>query len=82
MSCKRTYFSKEIWQNNDGINYFVFIILFYFSFFTNLFAEFYKFFKCRLFNKNSRKSTENVCEEWEITETNNWIWLLKFDDKS
>ena len=28
------------------------------------------FFQCRLFNKNSRKSKENVCEQWEITETN------------
>ena len=31
--------------------------------FMNLFADFFKFFKCRLFNKNSRKSTENVCEQ-------------------
>ena len=23
---------------------------------------------------------ENVCEQWEITETNNWIGLLIFDD--
>ena len=37
----------------------------------NLFADFYKFFNCRLFNKNSRKFTENVREEKEITETNN-----------
>ena len=28
----------------------------------NLFADFFKFFKCRLYNKNSRKSIENVCE--------------------
>ena len=49
-------------------------------FFTNLFADFYKFSKCRLFIENSRKSTENVCDQWEITETNNWIRLLIFDD--
>jgi len=29
----------------------------------NLFADFYKFFKCRLFNKNSRKSAENLSEK-------------------
>jgi len=34
------------------------------------------------FDKNCRKSTENVYEQWEITETNNWIELLTFDDKS
>ena len=25
--------------------------------------DFFKFFKCRLFIKNSKKSTENVCEQ-------------------
>ena len=49
--------------------------------FLNLFADFFKFFKCRLFNKNSRKSPENG-GQWDITETNNWIRLLFFDDKS
>ena len=34
------------------------------------------------FNKNSRLSTENFCEQWDITETNDWIRLLIFDDKS
>ena len=45
------------------------------------FVHFYKLFKC-LFNKNSRKSTENFCEKWDITETNNWIKLLIFGDRS
>ena len=39
------------------------IILFHhfmnFLFPMNLYADFYKFFKCRLFYKNSRKSAEN-----------------------
>ena len=61
---------------NVRINSFVSIIIFNFSFFTNLFADFYKFFKCRLFKKSSKTSTENICEEWEIVETNNWIRLL------
>ena len=26
--------------------------------------------------------TENVFEQWDITETNNWIRLLFFDDNS
>ena len=47
----------------------------------NLVADFYKFLKCCL-HKNSRKSTENVCQKWEITETNIWIRLLIFDDES
>ena len=51
-------------------------------FFTNLFADFYKFFKCRLFNENSRKSTESYCEEWEIKETKNLLRLLIFDDNA
>ena len=38
--------------------------------FYNKLIRCYKFFQCRLFNKNSRKSKENVCEQWEITETN------------
>ena len=29
-------------------------------------ADFYEFFKYRLFNQNSRKSTENVCVQWKI----------------
>ena len=28
------------------------------------------------------KSTENVCEQWDITEANKWTRLLIFDDKS
>ena len=53
-------FSKEI---NVRINYSFFIIILNFLFFPNLSADFFKFFKCRLFNKNSRKSTENVWEQ-------------------
>ena len=56
--------------------------LYWIPYFLNLFADLFKFFKCRLFNKNSRKSIENVCLQWDITETNNWIRLLFFDDKS
>ena len=56
-----------------------FIIILNFLFLTNLFADFYKFFKCHLFNKNSRNSTENVCEQREIIETNNRIRLHIFD---
>jgi len=55
--------------------------LYWISYFYEFVRRFLKFFKCRLFNKNSRKSTENVCEQWEIAETNNWIRLLIFDDK-
>ena len=65
-SDRQLQFSQQI---NVRVNYFFFIILLNFLFFMNLFAEFYKFFKCRLFNKNSRKSTENVCEQGDITET-------------
>ena len=46
------------------------------------FADCFKLFKCRLINKNFRKSTENVCEQLDMTETNNLIRLLIFDDKS
>ena len=48
----------------------------------NSIADFFKFFKCRLFNKYFRKPTENVYEHWDITETNNWIRLLILDDMS
>ena len=36
----------------------------YFEFLTfyELFADFFKLFKCRLFNKNSRKSAGNLCD--------------------
>ena len=71
--CIGTYFLKEICQYiNVRINYFFFIIRLNFLFLTNLFADFDKIFKCRLFNKNARKSTENVCEQWEIAESTNW----------
>ena len=52
-----------------------------FIFFKNLFSDFFKLYKFRLFNKNSRKSTKNVCEQWDITETKNSIKLHIFDDK-
>ena len=42
-----------------------------FLFVTNLFADFFKLFKCRLLNKNSGNSIENVCEQGDIRETNN-----------
>ena len=56
----------------------------YFEFLTfyELFADFFKLFKCRLFNKVLMKYTENVCEKWDITETNNLIRLVIFDNKS
>ena len=57
------------------IDYFVFIIIWIFLFSLNLFADFFKFFKCRIFNEICRKSTENVCQ-WDIKETNNWIKLV------
>ena len=76
-----TYFSKEKFVNKSKLELIIsfFIIILNFLFPKNLSGDFCKFFKCRLFNKNS---TENVCEQWEITETNNWIRLLIFDDKS
>ena len=46
---------------NKSFNYFFFIIILNFSFFMNLFADFFKFTKCRLFNKNSTKS---ICLKW------------------
>ena len=59
--CLKTYFLIEIFQYiNVRINYFVFIIMLNFLFFMNLIAD---FLKCRLFNNNFRKSTENVCEQ-------------------
>ena len=42
--------------------------------------EFVRRFLQRLsFQKNSKRSTENVFEDWEITKTHNWIRLLIFD---
>ena len=28
------------------------------------------------------KSAENICEQWDITETNNWTRLVIFDAKN
>ena len=56
-------------------HYFDFLILYEF-------ADLFKFFKCRLYIKDSRKSTANGLEYWDITETNNWIRLLNFDEKT
>ena len=53
---RRKMFRKFIF--NARINYFFFVIILKFLFFTNLFADFNKFFKCRLFNENSGKSTK------------------------
>ena len=44
------------------------------------FADFFKFFKCRLFNNNYRKLAKMFGNN-EIIETNNWTRLLIFDDK-
>ena len=52
-----TNFSKEICQLiNAKFDFFAFIIKLNFIFSLNLFADFFKFFKCRLFNNNFRKS--------------------------
>ena len=40
------------------MDYFVFIIILNFLSSLNLLADFFKFFKCRLFNNNSRKSAK------------------------
>ena len=50
--------------------YFVFITILNFLFSLNLFADFFKFFKCRLFIDNSRKSAEIFVNNEKI-ETNN-----------
>ena len=34
------------------------------------------------FQKKIQEIYKNVCEQWDITETNNWIRLLIFDDNS
>ena len=47
---------------NAKIDYFVFIIILNFLFSLNLFGDFFIFFKCRLFNNNSRKYAKNLCE--------------------
>ena len=57
-----------------------FIVILNFLCFMNMFADFFKFFKCRLFNKIP--GNENFCVQWDITETNNWIRLLNFDNNS
>ena len=58
--CLRTYFSINQCYNQLFIFRHCIEI---FILFKNLFAVFCKFFKCRLFNKNSRKPRENVCEK-------------------
>ena len=55
---------------NAKIDYFVFVIILNFKFSLNLFADFFKFFKCRLFNNNSRKSAKRFVNN-ERVETNN-----------
>ena len=51
--------------------------IYWFSYFYESVCNFFKFFQCRLFIENSRKSTENGFEQWDITETK-WIRLLIF----
>ena len=58
------------------INYFFFP--FTLNFFLFFFADFFKFSNVVF----SIKIPGNVCEQWDITETNNWIRLVFFDDKS
>ena len=82
---KQIILNRHLSINQFRINHFIFIIKLNFLFFTNLFADFYEFFKCCLQSKisiNSKRSLENVCEQCEIAETNYWIILLVFDDKS
>ena len=56
----------------SSINHFFFIIILILLFFINLIADFLKKkLKCRLFNKNSRKSPKNVLEQSNVTETIN-----------
>ena len=62
------------------MHYFVFIIILNFLSSLNLFADFFKFFKCRLFNKKSRKSAKIFVNNEKI-ETNNWRRLLIFHDE-
>ena len=74
--------SLEICQYiNVRINYFFLITILIFSFFTNLFADFYKFFKCRLFYKTSRKSTKmfvkNERSEKLLIEQENFFSMIR-----
>ena len=83
MKCLGTYCSIEICQKIDvRSNYLFFIIIMNFLFFKNSFADIFKFFQYRLFNKNYGKSTANVCEQWDSREINNWIRLFIFENKS
>ena len=54
---KRTLPINQCWNQLFRFHHYIEFLIF-----MNLFADFYKFFKCRLFNKNSRKSAENLCE--------------------
>ena len=60
---------------NAKIDYFVFIIILNFLSSWILFADFFNFFKCRLFYNNSRKSAKIFVNKEkqnnEIIETNN-----------
>ena len=47
--CLGTNFSIEIFSNQ------LFLFQCYIEFLINLFADFFKFFKCRLFNENYQK---------------------------
>ena len=59
---------------------FRFIIILNFLSSLNLFSDFFKFFKSRLFNNNSRKSVKLFLNNEKI-ETNNCTRILIFDDK-
>ena len=55
---RNIFLKRNLSINQSKIDYFVFIIILNFLYSLNLFADFFKFFKCRLFNNNSRKSVK------------------------
>ena len=83
-----TYFSKELANKSMlKFDYFIFFFILNFLFSWNLFADFFKFFKCRLFNiipENLKKIFVYNEKPWnnEKIETNNGTRLLIFDDKN
>ena len=62
ISSEDKIYIREFNSFNAKIDYFVFIIILNFLFSLNLFGDFFIFFKCRLFNNNSRKYAKNLCE--------------------
>jgi len=66
------FLDRNLWKEiNSRINSFFTIIILNFLFLTNLFADFLKFFKHPLFNTNTSTNSENVYEQWNITEKDN-----------